>query len=124
MSILINNNLIWVSIPRCASLSIEKTLMNIKELKTKHFLDYNNLILQNKIDEKIPFHYHIPLDLLYRRFGKKESICITRNWFERWMSSFEHIFKALENKDIKPDKGIFFDGQVFDGLYLCGRFNT
>ena len=37
---------------------------------------------------------------------------------------FEHIFKALENKDIKPDKGIFFDGQVFDGLYLCGRFNT
>lgn len=27
---------------------------------------------------------------------------------------FEQIFKALENNDVKPDKGIFFDGQVFD----------
>ncbi|MES2589145.1 MAG: ORF6N domain-containing protein [Bacteroidota bacterium] len=27
---------------------------------------------------------------------------------------FERIFKALENKDTIPDKGIFFDGQVFD----------
>jgi len=27
---------------------------------------------------------------------------------------FEHIFKALENKNVKPKQGIFFDGQVFD----------
>jgi hypothetical protein len=27
---------------------------------------------------------------------------------------FEQIFKALENNDVTPDKGIFFDGQVFD----------
>ena len=27
---------------------------------------------------------------------------------------FEEIFKALENKDLKPDKGIFFDGEIFD----------
>jgi hypothetical protein len=27
---------------------------------------------------------------------------------------FEQIFKALESKDIQPDKGIFYDGQVFD----------
>lgn len=27
---------------------------------------------------------------------------------------FEQIFKAIEDKGIKPSKGIFFDGQVFD----------
>ncbi|MDZ4204098.1 MAG: ORF6N domain-containing protein [Bacteroidales bacterium] len=27
---------------------------------------------------------------------------------------FEQVFKALESKKIHPDKGIFFDGQVFD----------
>jgi len=27
---------------------------------------------------------------------------------------FEQIFKAIETKDIKPKKGIFFEGQVFD----------
>lgn len=27
---------------------------------------------------------------------------------------FERVFKALESDNVKPDKGIFFDGQVFD----------
>ncbi len=27
---------------------------------------------------------------------------------------FEQIFKALESKQLQPDKGIFYDGQVFD----------
>ena len=29
-------------------------------------------------------------------------------------SKFEQVFKAIEDKEIKPEKGIFFDGQVFD----------
>ncbi|MBI4453570.1 ORF6N domain-containing protein [Candidatus Woesearchaeota archaeon] len=27
---------------------------------------------------------------------------------------FDEIFDAIQNKDIKPEKGIFFDGQIFD----------
>ena len=27
---------------------------------------------------------------------------------------FEQIFKAIEEKEIKPSKGIFFEGQIFD----------
>jgi len=27
---------------------------------------------------------------------------------------FEEIFDAIQSKDIKPEKGIFFDGQIFD----------
>ena len=56
--------------------------------------------------------------LIFERLDKLEKAKIKTD------QKFENIFKALENKDIKPDKGIFFDGQVFDGLYLCGRFNT
>ena len=29
-------------------------------------------------------------------------------------SNFEKVFKAIEKKDIKPDQGIFFNGQIFD----------
>src|SRR3990167_2336197 len=27
---------------------------------------------------------------------------------------FEQVFDAIQSKDIKPEKGIFFDGQIFD----------
>ena len=27
---------------------------------------------------------------------------------------FEQVFKAIEDKSIKPSKGIFYDGQIFD----------
>src|SRR3990167_11106276 len=27
---------------------------------------------------------------------------------------FEEVFDAIQSKDIKPEKGIFFDGQIFD----------
>ncbi|MBT4387932.1 ORF6N domain-containing protein [Candidatus Woesearchaeota archaeon] len=29
-------------------------------------------------------------------------------------NTFEKIFKAIEDKNIKPSKGIFFDGQIYD----------
>jgi len=33
---------------------------------------------------------------------------------------FEQVFKALEDKSIKPKQGIFFDGQVFDSYaFVC-----
>jgi hypothetical protein len=33
---------------------------------------------------------------------------------------FEQVFKALEDKTIKPKQGIFFDGQVFDAYaFVC-----
>jgi hypothetical protein len=33
---------------------------------------------------------------------------------------FEQLFKALEDKSIKPKQGIFFDGQIFDAYaFVC-----
>ena len=46
--------------------------------------------------------------LIFERLDKLEKAKIETD------QKFEHIFKALEDKDIKPDKGIFFDGQIFD----------
>ncbi len=36
---------------------------------------------------------------------------------------FKRIFDLIENKDLKPEKGIFFDGQVFDAYGLSFRFS-
>ena len=46
--------------------------------------------------------------LIFKRLDKLERANIETDL------KFEQIFKALENNDVKPDKGIFFDGQVFD----------
>ena len=34
---------------------------------------------------------------------------------------FDKLFKALENKELKPDSGIFFDGQIFDAYYFVSE---
>lgn len=34
---------------------------------------------------------------------------------------FEQVFKALENKDIIPAQGVFFDGQIFDAYELASK---
>src|SRR5690606_12706833 len=34
---------------------------------------------------------------------------------------FEKIFKALESKDLIPNQGVFFDGQVFDAYELASK---
>ena len=34
---------------------------------------------------------------------------------------FEQLFKALENKDLIPNQGVFFDGQIFDAYELASK---
>jgi hypothetical protein len=46
--------------------------------------------------------------LIFQRLEKLEKVNLETD------AKFEQIFKALEHKDIKPNKGIFFEGQVFD----------
>ncbi|OGT22468.1 MAG: DNA-binding protein [Gammaproteobacteria bacterium RIFCSPHIGHO2_02_FULL_42_13] len=36
-------------------------------------------------------------------------------------SKLEHIFQAIEDKNIKPQTGIFFDGQVFDAYIFISK---
>lgn len=88
MGLLIRNELIWVCIPRCASLSIEKAFLT-SSIDLKRF----------STDETFPTkHFHHSVSKLYNEFGIHKTICIKRNWFDRWMSGLEHLFNWIEDK--------------------------
>ncbi len=87
MPILIENDLIWVSIPKCASFSIEDAITNsdLKYQIHSMYTDYKN------------WHGHTDLKFLYDEFGYKETVCIKRDWLDRWLSSLEYFFYAMNS---------------------------
>jgi hypothetical protein len=84
LSHLINNQLIWISNPKCASYSIEKALRNSK------------LKLEMYDPNTIEGHYHVPLNACLEMWGKKETICITRDWLSRWLSALNYVWDTIE----------------------------
>lgn len=84
MSHLINNELIWISNPKCASLSIETALRNSK-LKLEMYDPYD-----------MSKHYHPPLNECLSIWGNKETICITRDWVSKWLSALNFIWDKIE----------------------------
>lgn len=102
MSILLNNDLIWVSVPRCASTSIERTLLQINDIPIKHVKNYDyDYIVQYK--NKNSLHIHMELHGLYENFGYKNSICINREWFDRIInSSLSNIYLMIKKNKLTP----------------------
>ncbi len=49
---------------------------------------------------------------IFQRLDKVEQKLISHD------ENFEKLFKALEDKNIKPNQGIFYNGQVFDAYLL------
>lgn len=93
MSICINNDLIWVSIPRSASTSIENKLFQ-SGIPIKHYVF-------DSLNAKGFQHVHVQLFDLYDRFGKKESVCIRRDFFDRWLSAIQHLFYMYDYNNIE-----------------------
>jgi hypothetical protein len=97
MSYLINDDLIWLSIPKCASISIEFALMNSK-LNIKEHSDIKKIEgkTANGTDgiplEDFIGHIHVKKSKLFKEFGIKETICIKRDWFDRWLSALQFFF--------------------------------
>ena len=85
MGYLINDNLIWIVTPKCASFSIENSLLN-SNLKLKKYFSPG----------KETLHIHTPLNDCLDYFGNKESICITRDWFDKWLSALNYIWYNIE----------------------------
>lgn len=114
MSILINNQLIWVSIPRCASVSIEDSLKN-------------NNQLQINLTSKEPYpnintnhHFHFRKNFLLEEFGFQKTCCITRNWFDRWYSALEYFFEIsyhLHRNELK------YNWSDIDNNFIYEYFN-
>ena len=112
MSICINNNLIWVSIPRTASTSIEAALISHPELNTNHYM--------TKKPNVIPkLHGHIRVSELYDTFGKLDTVRIKRNWIDYWVSLFGHFWFIIDNANLTP-KVKFED---VDNDYIYSKFN-
>ena len=87
MSYLINDELIWILTPKCASYSIENALKN-SNLKIENFNPPSTIFKEK--------HNHYNLQKSFTRFGKKETICITRDWFSKWLSALDFIFTQIE----------------------------
>ena len=104
MAILINDDLIWVSIPKNASYSIENALINSNlKIKLSQNYDSDKRYLGNST-YKFMSHVHTPINFLINEFGTKETMCINREYSERWVSSLCQIFKQLKNLGLTLSK--------------------
>ena len=95
MSLLINNELIWISVPRCASYSIETSFYN-SNLKIEH---YNNSFNHLSPGDIGFVHEHFNLYNLNNRWLNKKTIRIKRDWMERWLSALEHLWFSIEKSN-------------------------
>lgn len=91
MSLLINDDLIWVSIPKCASSSLEESLL-ASDVKTA----------VHSYAKRQVNHAHIRLCHLLSEFGTKETLCIRRDWFDRWLSALKYLLTYDFGEVAKP----------------------
>jgi len=115
--LVINNELIWVSIPRCASVSIENSLYN-SSLNIKKIIPKRSLIEKPK--NKI-YHFHTKKTDCINYFGYKDTICITRNWFDRWLSAFEYFFYC---STIQHNNQLICNWEDVDNQFIFKYFNN
>jgi len=90
--ILINDDLIWVSIPKNASCSIENALKD-SSLHIQHYLYETGTILE---------HHHVKLKYLYNQFGIKETFCVERDYVDRWLSALKYVWTRMKKENIIP----------------------
>ena len=92
MSICVNNDLIWIAPPKCASMSIEKAFID-SNLDINHYKYGQNKNYSN--------HMHIKSYDLYQRFGKKDTVVIKRDYFDRWISGLQYMWMMYKKTNCK-----------------------
>jgi hypothetical protein len=108
MSLLINNDFIWLSIPRNASHSIEDSLLN-SNLNIKLCEGYfQHKKYTNNSEIQLTRHLHFQLETCIKEFGHKDTICIERDYASRWVSGLIQLFKEL------ADFGVTFRTKLED----------
>jgi hypothetical protein len=115
--LLINNELIWISIPRCASVSLINSFES-SDLKIKKSSLIEPFIKDSKNNLK---HYHLRKSECINEFGIKETFCINRNWFDRWMSAIEFFFDVSKNTHKNE---LITDWKDIDNEFVYKHFNT
>jgi hypothetical protein len=112
MSLLINDGLIWISVPKCASISIERALINA-DLDIKLYSEYKYAFERNGM------HSHIKTYELFNEFGIHPTVCITRDWFDKWLSGLEFIWSRILNANLIP----IVDWSEIDNQFIYKTFD-
>jgi hypothetical protein len=113
MSLLINDDLIWISVPKCASVSIERALIN-SELDIKLQSEYKYMF------ERKGMHSHIKKSQLFNEFGIHPTVCITRNWLDRWLSALEFVWQHMTTDKHAP----IIPWEEIDNKFIIKTFDT
>jgi hypothetical protein len=111
MGLLINDELIWMSIPRCASVSIENALLNSN-------LTIKQLSLDARHADK---HMHFKKSHLYQEFGIYKTVCIKRDWFDRWISGLYQLFSQINASEIYTT---IIPWENIDNDFIYNTFDT
>ncbi len=86
------------------------------------FTEQGGSMLSSVLKSKTAINVNIAI---FRAFAKMREFLLVNatvfrkfNYIEQKLlqhdENFEKVFKAIESKNIKPNQGIFFDGQIFD----------
>jgi len=86
------------------------------------FTEQGVSMLSSVLKSKIAINVNIAI---FRAFAKMRKFLLANamifqklNYIEQKLlqhdENFEKVFNAIENKDVKPKQGIFYDGQIFD----------
>ena len=93
------------------------------------FTEQGVAMLSSVLKSKIAVDVNIAI---FRAFAKMRKFLVENasifqkfNYIEQKLlehdENFEKVFKAIENKELKPKQGIFFDGQIFDAYVFVSN---
>lgn len=99
MGLLINNDLIWLCIPKNASFSIQHAIEN-SGLQIEYHSIYKKKLIYKEVEKYS--HIHIQKKFLHMEWGNKETICINRNYVDRFISAIEFIWAKIEKNGHTP----------------------
>lgn len=89
--IILDNSLIYVATPKTATTSVRRALIE----SGIPYTEFHPTGTEN-------MHYHVPLSQMIDKWGVKESFCIEREWFERWVSGINYVFVSyLRNPELQ-----------------------
>jgi hypothetical protein len=121
---LLQNDLVLLNIPRCASYSTESSIihsdLNYKYVSTidKRVVSYSSTNIDDFYKNTIHLpHGHFRLNDCYSLFGRKQAISITRDYFDKFLSSLSFFYELINyQNDI-------LDVNIVDIQFIKKRFN-
>jgi len=109
--ILLDRRLIYVATPKTATQSIRAAIL-------ESGIPFEEFLPDDSSEDR---HYHITLSEMISKWGVKESFCLERDWFDRWLSGFIYVmFGYLNYPNLKPK----FCAEDIDNNFIYNTFDS